>query len=175
MVFLKQATLGKNSNVDYICKKGDHIMVGDPLISFDTSYEDDSVNDLLAKLSDDAKASIMNNARNIIPSKYSGVIEDIKIYSTVEPEEMSPTLKKIVTSYWRSINRKKEFIQKYDNSEGICKGGILFTETTKRIEPDGFGIVKGQKLEDGVLIEFYIKHSENLEIGSKIANFTKVR
>ena len=48
-------------------------------------------------------------------------------------------------------------------------------ETTHKIEPNKFGVIKGQKIEDGVMIEFYIKHSEPLEIGSKIANFTALK
>jgi hypothetical protein len=46
---------------------------------------------------------------------------------------------------------------------------MLFTETTSKTVPDSYGVVKGQKMDEGVLIEFYIKHSETLEVGSKIA------
>ena len=171
MCFCKSAVVGKNSNVFYMVKKGQEILVGDPLIEFDTSYEDESINALLAALGDEDKENIMEGARNEIKSKYSGVIEDIKIYATVDLDEMNPSLKKIVSTYYRDINRKKEFLNKYDPEakKSIVKCGMLLNETTHKIEPNQFGVIKGEHVEDGVLIEFYIKHTEPLEIGSKIA------
>ena len=178
MCFVKQATIGKNANVEYMVKKGQEIKVGDSLIQFDTSYEDNSLNTLLANLSTDEQESLLEGSRNDIHSKYSGVIEDIKIYSTVELEEMSPSLRKIVSAYYNQINRKKRLLEQYDpdSKDSIVKCGILLNETTKKIEPNKFGVIKGQKIEEGgVMIEFYIKHSEPLEIGSKIANFTALK
>ena len=77
MCFCKPATVGKNSNVFYIAKKGQEINIGDPLIQFDTSYEDESINTLLANLGEEDKENILEGARNEIKSKYSGIIEDI--------------------------------------------------------------------------------------------------
>ena len=175
MCFKKPTTVGKNANVFYIVEKGQEISVGDPLIQFDTSYEDESINALLANLAAEEKESILEGARNEVKSKYSGVIEDIKIYSTVDLDEMSPSLKKIVSKYYKSINKKKDFLDKYDpeSKTSIVKCGMLLKEPTRKIQPNKFGVINGEYVEDGVLIEFYIKHSEPLEIGSKIANFTK--
>lgn len=177
MCFCKAAVVGKNSNVFYMVKKGQEIVVGDPLIQFDTSYEDESLNMLLANLGAEDKENILEGARNEIKSKYSGVIEDIKIYATVDLAEMNPSLRKIVSSYYNGINKKKEFLDKYDpESKGsIVKCGMLVNETNHKIQPNRFGVIKGERVEDGVLIEFYIKHSEPLEIGSKIANFTALK
>lgn len=178
MCFVKQATIGKNANVEYMVKKGQEVKVGDSLIQFDTSFEDNSLNTLLANLSSDEQASVLEGSRNDIHSKYSGVIEDIKIYSTVELDELSPSLRKIVSAYYNKINKKKKFLEQYDpeSKDSIVKCGIMLNETTKKIEPNKFGVIKGQKIEEGgVMIEFYIKHSEPLEIGSKIANFTALK
>lgn len=177
MVFCKAATIGKNSNVFYIVKKGQEINIGDPLIQFDTSYEDESINTLLANLGEEDKENILEGARNEIKSKYSGIIEDIKIYSTIELEDLSPSLKNIVSKYYTEINRKKNFLNKYDeeNKNSIVKCGILCNETTSKIDPNIYGVIKGEKVEEGVLIEFYIKHTEPLEVGSKIANFTALK
>jgi len=175
MCFCKSVVVGKNSNVDFIVKKGSHITVGDPLISFDTSYEDDSINALLANMGEQEKNLILESSKNIISSKYSGVIEDIKIYAAVDLDEMSPSLKKIVSEKYKEINHKKNFLTKYDTENGssvvVC--GMFLNEAAKKTNPDAYGVIKGEKVEDSVLFEFYIKHSEPLEIGSKIANFTK--
>ena len=174
MCFLKSAVIGKNSNVFYIVKKGQEINVGDPLVQFDTSYEDETINALLANLSKEEKENVLEGSRNEILSKYSGVIEDIKIYSTVDLDDMSSSLRKIVSSYYNKINEKKKYLESFDpDTKGIVKCGIMVTETTKKIQPNKFGVIRGEHVEDSVLIEFYIKHSEPLEIGSKIANFSK--
>lgn len=177
MCFVKQVSIGKNANIEYIVKKGQEVKVGDSLVQFDTSYDDNSLNALLAALSDDEKGEILAGSRNDVTSKYSGVIEDIKIYATVDVDEMSPSMRKIVKQYYNHINKKKEFLEKYDpeSKNSIVKCGVLLNETSKKIDPNKFGVIKGQKVEEGVMIEFYIKHSEPLEIGSKIANFTALK
>lgn len=171
MCFLRQVTIGKNANVEYIVNVGDEIKVGDSLVQFDTSYEDNSLNELLAALSEDEKEQVLEGSRNDIHSKYSGVIEDIKMYSVVDTNEMSPSLRKIFTKYYNRINKKKKFLEKYDpeSKDSIVKCGVLMSESTKKVDANKFGVIKGQNVTDGVLIEFYIKHSEPMEIGSKIA------
>ena len=177
MCFCKSVVVGKNSNIFYMVNKGDEISVGDSLIQFDTSYEDESINKLLANLAKEEKENILEGARNDIKSKYSGIIEDIKIYPTVDLGEMSPSLKKLVSGHYRKINKKKDFLDKYDpeNSNSIVKCGMLMNEVSHKVEPNKFGVIKGEQVEDSVLIEFYIKHGEPLEVGSKIANFTALK
>lgn len=169
MVFNRQVVVGKNANVEFMAKIGDHIEVGESLIQFDTSYEDDELNKLLGHLSDDLKEGVLENSRNNIQSKTAGVIEDIKMYSTLELGELSPSLQKIFGKYYKHISDKKKLLSKYDPTEGIVKCGVLLDEGTGKISPNKYGVLKGQKVEDSVLIEFYIKHDEHLEIGSKVA------
>lgn len=178
MCFMVQAVIGKNSNITHIVKKGNEIMVGDPLIQFDTSYDDNELNILLANIGDDEmKKQITEESKNTIKSKYSGVIEQIEIYATVPLEEMSPSLKKVVSDYYKKYNKKKAILEKYDpdSKNSVVKCGILCKEPTHQIEPNKYGVIKGKNVEDGVLINFYIKHSEPLETGSKIANFTALK
>lgn len=177
MVFQKSVSVGKNSNVFNIVKVGQEVEVGDPLITFDTSYDDDSINTLLSNLAEEEKNSIMEDAKNEIKSKYSGVIEDIKIFPTVDLEEMSPSLKKIVSSYYYKIDKKKRFLDKYDPDakSSVVKCGILVNEPSHKVQPNKYGVIRGEHVEDAVLFEFYIKHSEPLEVGSKIANFTALK
>jgi len=175
MCFAKKVVIGKNANVDKIVKVGDTVDIGDTLVSFDTSFEDDSINALLANMSEQDKTNILSSSKNNIQSKVGGVIEDIKIYAAVELDEMSPSLKQIVSAYYAKINEKKRFLNKYDpdHANSTVKCGIMMTESSKNTEPNMYGVIKGENVDDSVLFEFYIKHSEPLEVGSKIANFTK--
>ena len=174
MAFIKTVVLGKNSNVEYMVSKGDKVLVGDSLIQFDTSFDDDSINALLANMSDINKEAVLENSRNDVKSKVSGTVEDIKIYATVDTEEMSPTLAKICSSYYKEINHKNNFLDKYDK-HSVVKCGVFVNEVAGKVKPSQYGTIKGQEVDDGVLIEFYIRHSEALEVGSKIANFSALK
>lgn len=171
MCFQRSVVIGKNANVSFIANVGDEIEIGQSLIQFDTSFEDNSLNEFLSALSKDPRLEkeIMDSSKNNIKSKVAGVIEDIKIYSTVDVDELSPSLARIVKNYYNKINRKKKLLAKYDPDGSIVKCGMLVAETTGKVEPNKFGVIRGQKVEDSVLIEFYIKHTELLEVGSKIA------
>lgn len=175
MVFNKQVVVGKNATVDYMVKIGDHINIGDTLIQFDTSFEDNELNKMLKTISDELQEGILEDSRNDIKSKRAGVIEDIKIYSTVDLEELSPSLQKIVGDYYSTIKKKKKLLEKYDPDSSIVKCGVLFNQTTKKVVPNKYGVILGQKVEDSVLIEFYIKHAEVMEVGSKMAYYTGIK
>lgn len=176
--FMKQAVIGKNSNVTFMIEEGRNINVGDPLIQFDTSYNDNELNELLAAIGNDqVKDKIMEEAKNTIKSKYSGVVESIEIYATVPLEEMSPSLRAICSKYYKKISSRNALLEKYDpeSKNSVVKCGILCKEPNHQIEANKYGVIKGQNVEDSILINFYIKHMEPLEIGSKIANFTALK
>lgn len=177
MTFCRQVSIGKNSNVEYMVKEGDHISVGDVLISFDTSYEDNELNALLSNLDDAQKGNVLEGSRNNIKSKYSGKVVKIKMYSTIELDEMSPSLRDIFSKYYSKIKKRNNLLNSYDpDAKGsIVKCGMLCDEPYGKIDPNKFGAIKGMKVEDGVIIEFYIEHSEPLEIGSKVAMFTGLK
>ena len=181
MCFCKQVVIGKNANVSRMVSVGDTVDVGDCLVQFDSSYDDSELNSFLATLAKDPRleSEILNSASNLVKSKIAGTIEDIKIYCTSELEELSPSLRKIVSEYYDKVNQKRRLLNKYSNPEensSIMKCGMMFTDTSSKVSPSVYGVIKGQKVEDGsVLIEFYVKHTELLEVGSKIANFTALK
>ena len=175
MCFNKQIVIGKNATVDFIASEGDELSVGDSLIQFDTSYDDNELNMLLSSIGDNLKEGVLEDSRNDIKSKWAGTIECIKMYSTVDIDELSPSLQKIFKKYYKGINDKKKLLEKYDKDGSIVKCGVLLDQSDKKVDPNRFGVIKGQKVEDSVLIEFYIKHKEMMEIGSKLAVFTGLK
>lgn len=169
MVFCKPVVVGKNSNIYDIRKIGEHIEIGAPLLSFDTSFEDTELNRMLASLSGENRQVIEEGSVNQIKSKYAGVIVDIKIYCTVELEELSPSLRKVVQEQYKRIDAKKKYLNGYDSSKSIVKCGLLLNESSGKVEPNIYGVIKGQKVQDSVLIEFYISHGDILGVGDKVA------
>lgn len=177
MVFRRKWTVGKNSNIFDIVSVGDKVAVGDPLIEFDESFEESDINKLLDSLggNQDIVDAVTENNKNVKKADVSGVIEDIRIYSGSDLEELSPSLQKIVQAYYKKIDKKISLLNKYDKTNSTMKCGMLITEASGKTEPDRYGNIRGEKVHDGVLFEFCIKHAEPLEVGSKVANFSPLK
>lgn len=170
----KSVVLGANTNVDYMVKIGDKVEVGDELIRFERSFNEDLYNKLLANIGEDIQEEITMSSKEQVKSKYSGTITDIKIYSTVELDQLSPSLRKIVSDYYNKIKKRKKLLDKYDKNNDIVKCGILFNDPTGPIDtPDGK--VKGHIVNEGVLIEIYVTYLDELGVGDKITNFTALK
>lgn len=174
VIMMKDISIGKNADVDHIVNIGDTVEVGDPLVSFSTSYEDERMNEFLRSVSEEQGQDLKDLSRIQLKSKYGGVIEDIKIYCSVELNELSPSLKTIVTKYYNRINKKTAILNKYDKSKSVVKAGVLLNEPTTKVQTSADGKIKGHEV-DGVLIEFYIKYHDVLGVGDKIAYFSAVK
>ena len=72
-----------------------------------------------------------------LKSKYTGVVQDIKIYRTCEIDEMSDSLKAIVTEYELGIKRRKKLYEKYKMP------GENLLDPDYKMEPSG--IMKNNK------------------------------
>lgn len=177
IVYKCPASIGKNSNIESMVKVGDKVDIGDTLISYDTSFEDSSMNTLLKIMSDDLNEQILENSRNNVKSKYEGTVEKIEIFSTVELSEMSDSLKNIVSKYYADVKKRESLLNKYKNDDdgGLVKCGMVFDATTDKTSPNKFGVIKGEKVEDGVLIIFYIKHEDVMGKGDKQAIFAALK
>ena len=175
VIMNKQVVLGPNTNVDYIVKIGDRIESGDELIRFEKSFNEDSLNSLLVNVGDEMKEDIVKMGKDKVKSKYTGTIEDIKIYSTVELAELSPSLRKLVEGYYKKIRAKKALLEKYDKEGSVVKCNMIFNEPTGKVEPNGNGVFRSAKVGDGVLIEFYIKVHDEVGVGDKIVFYSALK
>lgn len=171
MVNMNDAIIGPNAELIKMAKIGDKVEVGDVLTSFSLSYEDDTYNKLLAGLSTDIAEEMESLNRVPVKATHAGVIKDIKVYCTVELEELSPTMRSFVEGYYDRINKKKRILNKYDRGNSVIKAGILFDEPTGRMKPTQDGNIKGRKVFDGVLVEFYIEKNVPLGVGDKLIFF----
>ena len=175
VVMQKQAVLGPNTNVDFIASIGDKVQNGDELIRFEKSFNEDVINQLLFNVGDELKEDIIMSGKDKVKSKYSGTIEDIKVYCTVELDELSPSLRKIVSQYYNKVNSRKKLLEKYDKSGSVVKCNMLFNEPTGKVEPNDNGVFRGAKVGEGVIIEFYIKVYDEVGIGDKIVFFSALK
>ena len=171
IVYLQPATFKQNANILKMAKVGDHVNIGDSLIKYDISFEDNEIAKYLSKLSEDNRALLEEETKNDIKTDHAGTIIDIKVYSLLDPSALSPSLGKIVQKYFDQGLSKKKFLEKYDRSEGILKSNYLLTDSTEPIV-NQYNTIKGKYKGIDVLIEFYIEHPDVMGVGDKVALYS---
>ena len=161
---LKQVVLPKTTNVLKMLKKGDSVQEGDEILLFQNSYDEEDVNMLLNTLSDDID-EITDLGKIPLKSKITGIIKDIKVYRTVEKDELSPSLKKIVNDIEKESNDISKIAKKYGVNH------VPGLNPNYKLESSG----KLKNVEDGVLIEFYLEYEDLFSIGDKLIYYSAVK
>lgn len=164
IVVKKDVILPKNTNIYNMVKKGQPIQEGDPLMIFQNAFEEEDVNILLKNLVDDEEM-ISELGRIPIKSKVTGVVENIKISRTVEKEELSDSLKKKVNELEKEVSDLKKIMKKYD-----IQYHDRF-EADYKLDATG----KLKKVDEGVLIEFFLKYEDKLSVGDKIIYYSALK
>ena len=165
VVLEKLITIPKDANVYNMIKKGQVINEGDTLMILQNAYDEDDVNILLKNLSG-SEEEITDLGRIPITSKVTGVVQDIKIERTVELDELSPTLKKIVKDYESDIKSKKKVMDKY----GI-KDNNKILQDTEALPPIG----PLKNAADSVQVKIYLKYHDKFKTGDKLIYGTAVK
>lgn len=148
--------LPRSTNIYNIVKVGQPIQEGEPLIIYQNAFDEEDANLLLKSITDEDIVSDLGRIR--IKSKYTGVVQDIKIYRTCEIDIMSESMQKIVKEYEKGIKATKAMYKKY---------GI---PGSNRLDPD-YVMPETGKLKnchDGIVIEFYIKYNDKMSVGDKL-------
>ena len=164
VVIKKDISLPKNTEILSIMKKGDEVEEGDSILVFQNAYEDEDANALLKILSGN-QDSVNEVGRIPIKSKVTGVIEDIKIYRTVELDEMSDSLRKLCESVEAPIKKMKKVME----ANNIDWANTV--EPTYALPATG----KLKNSQDGVLIEIYLRYDEKLGNADKIVFFNALK
>ena len=158
IVIEKEITIPKDASVYNLVKKGQDIKEGDTLMILQNAYDEDDVNILLRNLAG-SEDEITNLGRVPITSKVTGKVQDIIIERTVEIDELSPTLKKIVKEYENNIKSKKSILDKY-GIEDINKD----IQDTKALPATG----KLKNASDCIVIRLYLSYHDKFKPGDKL-------
>lgn len=166
----------QNALIKMMCKIGDHVEVGDSLIEYDDTGDDANFADMLGSLLDTFGEELLKEAIITEKAEYSGEIADIKFYSPVSGEELSPSLRPYVEAYWNSIKKKNETLEKYKNKDdsNYYKCGQLISEVPGPIEAK-FNKILGIDVTGKVLVRVFIKHKDLVKKGDKITNYTALK
>lgn len=165
-------TLDKDAFVSKFVKVGDKINAGENIIVYDNYHEDEEVIAMLNDLREDLAEDVIETNYSTEKSHYTGVIADIDIISTVPLDQLSPSLQKIVGSYWNSLKKKDRFLNKYKNTGDMnfYKSGNIINKTPGPVQPDDQGKVKGNRVGEGVLITVYIAYKDVMSRGDKLSS-----
>ena len=169
IVYCEVGKFKYNYNIIDMVKVGDHVNIGDSLIKYDISTEDNEISKLLSKLSEENAELLAEETRDDVKASHAGVVTKILVYSLLPPENLSPSLGKIVQEYFDIGINKKEYLEKFDSSDGIMKCGYLLTDTTEPIV-NRYNDIKGDKGID-VRIEICIEHDDTMGVGDKVAQY----
>lgn len=167
-------SLNPKTVIHSIAKVGDIVNSGDVLIAYDEFSEDEEVQELMNIMRDKLKKygdDFIQSASTTKKVEHTGEIVDIKIYSTVPLEEMSPSMQKVVGEYYDKLNQKINTIKKYKNpgDSNYYMSGQRISEFPEPIAPDARGRLKGEIVGDGgIVFCFYIKYKDYIKKGDKI-------
>jgi hypothetical protein len=167
IVDCKKVSMSGFAVIEKIAKIGDFVKAGEPLVVFQNVYGDHTgdASAMLAQIKEDKKGKEEDDEfflKKMPSSKFSGVIEDIKIYYTVAPEELGEDVKKVVNSYNNVLKRRnKKILSKSADTERAEDSYVGVTEPNN-------GMINGEYIDVGdVLIEFYIRFNDIYKIGDK--------
>lgn len=167
----KSVILSKFANIKYIAKLGQHIQANEPLLTFDDTADEFS-SQLLSSIADEQEDEdeIIATSAPVI-SKITGIITDIFIYYTVPLEELTPSMRKVIEDYNKSVRSRERTLAKYrspTDSNTILK-------PAERLKPDASGKVKGIRVGEGVIIDFYIEYDDVVAAGDKLSSFSALK
>lgn len=170
IVYLEKGRFKKNNNILSMVKVGDEVNIGDTLIKYDKSVEDNELAKYLSKLSEENADILEEETKNDIKTSHAGKVIDIKVYTLLDPSNLSPSLGEIVRKYFDYGKNKKKFLDQYDSSDGVVKAGYMLRDSTEPIV-NRYNSIKGDKGLD-VLIEIYIEHDDVMGVGDKLALYS---
>jgi len=160
----KTLNLGVNSNIDFMIKNGSKVKTGDPLLKFEQSFDEKEANKLLSSIGSEFDSMIDELSKNVVSSKYTGVISDIVIYYNRDMEDFTESIQKVLKKYIRNIERRKKV------AKDISDENLVFPPTSK-VNSDK---INGEEV-DGIMIEFYITYEDNMGIGDKVVFDTSLK
>ncbi len=163
----KQICLSHNANIISYVPIGTHVVYGDDLVVYEDAKDPDSDMTLLSLLGD-ADEDILNTiSRHGASANYSGVVKDIKVIWTVEPDLMGESARKFVKQY---INKVKAEIKKEEDTTGQPSNRRYEIQVSKPSGPmkDRINGILCPK-EGCIIIEYFIEHIADRRPGDKVA------
>ena len=160
VTFDKAVAISHNSNIYNVKGIGEHVKVGDPMLTYEEVMDDDGdIGKLLTKLGAEFGDTINKHSKNAVPSKYTGNIIDVRIYYNRELDEYSPSIREFIQAYIDRTATKAKAL-KTCRRDHIVRIPTVEKINTTRIAGHEF---------DGLLIHYFIELDTPFVPGDKLA------
>jgi hypothetical protein len=157
----KDIVVSKNSNIKKFAKIGDNVEVNDYLLIFD-DIDDEFAASIIASASEGMEETHFGSKP--VKSKVKGTIKDIKVYYTVPYDSLTKSMQSFIKSIASYETEKSKTIKKHMD----IKNAETVISPIEQSIPDSLGRIKGVKVEEGVLIEYYVEYLDIEGIGDKV-------
>ena len=146
--------INKDSRLFSIVKVGDHVEASDDLIIWEDAFDDQDAEEVMAAITGPEFSDI---GKKKLKSEVTGTVTDIKIFRTVELDELSPSLKKLVSEYEKPLKEEEKLLK--DNDLSVSKVAAHY-----KLNPTG----KMKRAQEAILIEIYVEYLDTVGVGDKI-------
>jgi hypothetical protein len=157
----KPIVVSKFTNVTKWLKIGDKVEVNDHIIIFN-----DSNDEFISGMFEGAEEDIdeVHFGATPVKSKVTGTVKDLKVYYTVPFDTLTPSMQKFIKSVSSHNTGREKAISKHMD---IRNAETVFARM-EQTEPDSLGRVKGIKVDEGVLIEYFIEYLDVMGVADKL-------
>jgi hypothetical protein len=153
-----EVVLDKEINIVKYLKVGDHVECGDSLLTWQVSFKDEDADMLMRTLSKDEVSDL---GKKKLISEVTGTVKGIKIFRTIDPEDMTESMRAMVNEYEKPLKQKAK-IYKENNLD--------FSEIPAHYKLPANGKLK--RAQDAILVEYYVEYLDTVGIGDKIVYFS---
>jgi DNA-directed RNA polymerase beta subunit len=168
IIYKQDIVLSPWANIQKYMPVGSEVKVHDALLSYQMDKNNDSdMSDLLEDLIGGEDLLISK-----LESTHPGQLIKMELFCTVDLDELSDSLAKFVSDYYKRIDKKNKLLNKYDPHGNVIKCGEFIKETGTKTTPDKYGNIQSHYVGKGVLINFYIEHDDPIKVGDKVCLFT---
>jgi hypothetical protein len=152
--------LDKDTIVYNIAKVGQHVEAGEPLLTYQKPFTDEDANAIIKAMSTNSD-KVSELGKKTLDSHVTGTVTGIKIFRTVELDELSDSLRKIVDDYERPLKKMQKVIDDNNLDKSLIPAHY-------KLATEG----KLKKAEDSVLLEVYVEYLDTVGVGDKIVAFS---
>ena len=139
-------------------KIGDPVEAGESLMVWLSPFEDEEANSLMKSLTDEEVSELGKKRLN---SEVTGVVKGIKIYRTVELEDMSDSLRRVVNNYEKPLRGLYDKLKEANLDVSQIPAHYILPATGKL-----------KKARNSVLIEYYVEYKDTVGVGDKVVYFS---
>ena len=153
-----EVTLDKQTQVISMKKVGDQVEAGEALMVWQAPFDDEEADALMKSLTGEDVSEL---GKRRLKSEVTGVVRGIKMYRTIELEDMSDSLRKVVEDYERPLKALRKKLEENNLDVSQIPAHYILPPTGKL-----------KKCQNAVLIVYYVEYKDTVGVGDKVVYFS---